>query len=89
MNERNESHGESKGLSYSENENPVEYLEDETQIERDTAPPGQKKKIVAAPHKKSKQIRSNKQDLSEITQSLKLPNAILRSGITNPLTISL
>ena len=42
-NKRNERHGESKGLSCSEGENPAEYSEDEIQIDRDTAPPAQKK----------------------------------------------
>ena len=65
MNERNESHDES------ESENPAEYSEDETQVDKDTAPPAQKKKIVVAPHKKSNQIRSKKQALTGIAQSLK------------------
>lgn len=42
-NKRNERHGESKGLSCSEGENPAEYSEDEIQIDRGTAPPAQKK----------------------------------------------
>ena len=71
MNERNENHDESEGSSYSESENPVENPEDETQTDKDTALPAQKKKIVVAPQKKPKQIRSNKQALSEIAQSLK------------------
>ena len=37
MNERNESYGEIGGSSYSESENPAEYSEDETQIDRDNA----------------------------------------------------
>ena len=37
VNERNESHGESEGSSYSKSENPAEYSKDETQIDRDTA----------------------------------------------------
>ena len=60
MNERNESHDESEGSLYSESENPAENSKDQTQIDKDTAPPAQKKKIVVAPYKKSKQICSNK-----------------------------
>ena len=33
VNERNESHDENEGLSYSERETPAEYSEDETQID--------------------------------------------------------
>ena len=32
VNERNETHDENEGLSYSESENPAEYSGDETQI---------------------------------------------------------
>ena len=71
VNERNVSHDESEGSSYSESENPTENSEDETQTDKNTAPPAQKKKIVAAPHKKSKQMRPNKEALSEIAQILK------------------
>ena len=71
VNERNESHNKSEDLSYSAKGNPAEYSEDEVQIDRDTATPAQNRKIVVAPHKKSKQIRSNKQALSEIAKSLK------------------
>ena len=70
VNERNESHDESQGSSSSESENPAEYLEDETQVDKDTATPAQKKKVVVAPHKKSKHIHSNKA-LSEVAQTLK------------------
>ena len=48
----------------------MKVKEGEIQIDKDTVPPAQKKKIVVAPHKKSKQIRLNKQALSEIPQSL-------------------
>lgn len=58
-------------MSYSAKGNPAEYSKDEVQIDRDTATPAQNRKIVVAPHKKSKQIRSNKQALSEIAKSLK------------------
>ena len=71
MNERNESHDESEDPSYSKSENPAENSEDRTQTDKDTAPTAQKKKMVVAPHKKSKQIRWNKQAPSEIAQSLK------------------
>ena len=71
MNERNEIHDESEGSSYSESENLAENPEDETQTDKDTALPAQKKKIVVAPQKKSKQMRSNKQALSEMAQNLK------------------
>ena len=61
VNERNESHDKSRGYWYSEKENPAENLEDKTQADKGIALPAQKKKkIVVAPHKKSKQIRSNK-----------------------------
>ena len=60
VNERNESHDESKGLSYSENGNPAENSEDKTQTDKDIAPPAQKEKVVVTPHKKSKEICSNK-----------------------------
>ena len=33
VNERNESHDENEGSSYSESENPAEYSEDEAQID--------------------------------------------------------
>ena len=52
MNECNESHDESESSSYSERENPAEYSEDETETDKDTAPPAQKKKIIDAPHKR-------------------------------------
>lgn len=71
VHEPNESHDESEDLSYSAKGNPAEYSKDEVQIDRDTATPAQKRKIVAAPHKKSKQIRSDKQALSEFAKSLK------------------
>ena len=71
VNERNESHDESEGSSYSKSENPAENSVDATQTDKNTSPPAQKKKIVVAPHKKSKQIRSNKQALTEIAHSLK------------------
>ena len=54
MNERNESHDESEDPSYSKSENPAENSEDGTQTDKDTAPTAQKKKMVVAPHKKSK-----------------------------------
>ena len=43
VNERNESQDESEGSSYSKSENPAENSEDETQTDKDTAPPAQKK----------------------------------------------
>ena len=44
MNERNESHDESQGSSSDESENPAEYSEDETRVDKDAATPAQKRK---------------------------------------------
>lgn len=52
MNELNESHHESKRLSYFESENLAEHSEDEIQIDKDTLIPAHKKKTAVAPHKK-------------------------------------
>ena len=70
MNERNESHNENEGSSYPESENAAEHSGNEIQIDKNAAPPAQKTEIAVAPHKKSKQMHSNKQALCEIAQSL-------------------
>lgn len=69
-NSRREENSDDDGERSSDNEDQLSS-EDEAHVDKEIEEPPQKKKIVVAPHKKSKQIRSNKQALSEIAQSLK------------------
>lgn len=64
--ERNESHNESKVSSHCESENLLEYLKNETKMDKNTVAKPQKLKIVVTTHYKSKQAHSSRETLDEI-----------------------
>lgn len=69
MHELNESHHESKRLSYFESENLAENSEDEIQIDKDTLIPAHKN--CCSSQKNSCRYTQIKKTLNEITQSWK------------------